>query len=28
LLFFIPILNDARKQSAFDSWADILMVKK
>ncbi len=28
LLFFIPILNDSRKQSAFDSWADILMVKK
>jgi uncharacterized RDD family membrane protein YckC len=28
LLFFIPILNDFRKQSAFDSWADILMVKK
>jgi uncharacterized RDD family membrane protein YckC len=28
LLFFIPILNDARKQSAFDSWADILMVRR
>lgn len=28
LLFFIPILNDSRKQSAFDSWAGILMVKK
>ena len=28
LLFFIPILNDSRKQSAFDSWANILMVKK
>lgn len=28
LLFFIPILNDNRKQSAFDSWAGILMVKK
>lgn len=28
LLFFIPILNDARKQSAFDNWADILMVKR
>lgn len=27
-LFFIPILNSARKQSAFDEWADILMVKK
>lgn len=27
LLCFIPILNDVRKQSAFDSWADILMVR-
>jgi uncharacterized RDD family membrane protein YckC len=28
LLFFIPILNDARKQSAFDNWSDILMVRR
>ena len=28
LLFFIPILNNSRKQSAFDSWAGIMMVKK
>ena len=28
LLFFIPILNDPRKQSAFDSWSGIMMVKK
>jgi len=28
LLFFISILNDNRKQSAFDSWAGILMIKK
>ena len=28
LLFFIPILNSSRKQSAFDSWAGIMMVKK
>lgn len=28
LLCFIPILNDARKQSAFDSWADILMARR
>ncbi len=28
LLFFIPILTDARKQSLFDSWADLVMVKK
>ena len=27
-LFFIPILNHAKKQSSFDEWADILMVKK
>jgi uncharacterized RDD family membrane protein YckC len=27
-LFFIPILNNPRKQSSFDDWADILMVKK
>lgn len=27
-LFFIPILNNPRKQSAYDDWADILMVKK
>ena len=27
-LFFIPILSDERKQSLFDQWADILMVKK
>lgn len=27
-LFFISILHDPRKQSAFDKWADILMVKK
>ena len=27
-LFFIPILNHPRKQSSFDEWADILMVKK
>ncbi len=27
-LFFIPILDDARKQSAFDRWADILMVRR
>jgi uncharacterized RDD family membrane protein YckC len=28
LLLFIPILTDARKQSLFDSWADLVMVKK
>lgn len=28
LLFFIPILNDPRKQSAFDNWSDILMVRR
>ncbi len=28
LLFFIPILSDPRKQSAYDSWADIVMVRK
>lgn len=28
LLLFIPILTDVRKQSLFDSWADLVMVKK